>query len=105
MEWWQKSVVVPVKRAWIAVVTAHLRRKKCVKLTIIHTTTRNVSFFPVCECTLLFIHACLFVVLTNCVLGSSMMHLHTVSDHDTAPIDFLSSRIEANCNVKGHLHY
>jgi hypothetical protein len=27
MEWWQKAVVVPVKRAWI-VVAARLRRKK-----------------------------------------------------------------------------
>ncbi|KAL6651892.1 hypothetical protein ACP70R_010817 [Stipagrostis hirtigluma subsp. patula] len=27
MEWWQKTVVVPMKRAWI-VVTARLRRKK-----------------------------------------------------------------------------
>jgi hypothetical protein len=31
MEWWQKSVVVPVKRAWIAV-TAQPRRKKDGKL-------------------------------------------------------------------------
>ncbi|XP_062226989.1 uncharacterized protein LOC133925150 [Phragmites australis] len=27
MEWWQKAVVVPVKRTWI-VLTARLRRKK-----------------------------------------------------------------------------
>ncbi|KAB8097308.1 hypothetical protein EE612_026043 [Oryza sativa] len=27
MEWWQRAVVVPVKRAWV-VVAARLRRKK-----------------------------------------------------------------------------
>jgi hypothetical protein len=44
MEWWQKAVVVPVKRAWI-VVAARMRRKKDGKIIIIFCSCMSVSFF------------------------------------------------------------
>ena len=44
MEWWQKAVVVPVKRAWI-VVAARLRRKKDGNIIILCSLFISVSFF------------------------------------------------------------
>jgi len=44
MEWWQKAVVVPVKRAWV-VVAARLRRKKDGNIIILCSLFISVSFF------------------------------------------------------------
>jgi hypothetical protein len=83
MEWWQKAVVVPVKRAWI-VVAARLttRRKKDGKIIIaaavyiyypfIHSLVHpskdpNNAFF-------LFVCVCVNVIISQSAYGHLLMH-------------------------------